>query len=358
MSFRPAAVGTIEARPTRDLAGWDAFAGQCEASFRCARRAAHGWQFEHHLIHRLHHLDLWLTTTDGRRQVGQCAVGVGRRRRVFADALQLLPEDGHRWAAAMAAVLGRLSSGTYVYGSDWNPEPPRQADLALIPGVTVTAVQPTDLAIVDLTRWATADDYLQSVSTNARRNARKAAHHWPGLAVGPPAGGRDTWTALRLRRAMYRRKGVGRSVLAMVARSAARTLCTRGYARPIHATAGRAVLATHVGIEFGRRWYYLEGASAADDHGAAWHLMLAVIGRAHADGCESFVMGSDDGSQAGSPHWEGLRRSRQQCGATYVPTSTVVFDYRNPAAPPVTPVAAGATPARPPVAAAIQAGRR
>ena len=327
--------GRIEVSPTTAAAAtWDAFAQRCGASFRCAHRATRGWQFERHVLHKLHRLDLFATVGSTRVKIGQCAVGVGRRVGLFCDALQLLPDHADRWPRAMAAVLDRLGPGRYVYGSDWSLERPRELDLAALPGVAVERVEPTAVSVIDFARWPSIDDYRRAVSTNVRRNVRRAERVYADLRVLEPvrlADVRRHLASLAIRRQMYRRKGVSRSTLAMAARSLARAGSTVPFGHAAHLTtdAGRRLLATHVGITFGPHEYYLEGAGRPHDDGASWLLLTTMIERAYArtGGRGTFVMGPDDGTRTG-PAWDGLRRSRAQCAATAVPTSTVTFAFQ------------------------------
>ena len=322
---------TVHVRPTTaTAAAWDGFAQDCHASFRCGHRGTRAWQAE--WPHRLHRLDLFAAGPDGERKVGQCAVGVGRRRRTFADGVQLLPDHAALWPPAVAAVLDHLGPGTYQYGSEWSLEPPRQDGLAGVPGVAVTGVRPTDVDVIDFARWPTLAAYRRAVSENVRRNVKRATAAHPGAVVvdGPGwIGARRYLRAVALRRAMYRRKGVRRSTAGMVARSVARGLGTGPFARSAYLVDGGTLLASYGGVDFGPLACYLEGASRPDNQGASWALLMAIIERAYdrTGGTGRFVMGSDDGTQAGTPAWEGLRRSRRQCCANPVPTSVVRFTY-------------------------------
>ena len=320
----------VRARPSRATAAeWDAFAQRCGASFRGSWRGAWAWQFEAHWWFRLRRFDL--VDAEGRK-AGQCAVGVGRRWRVFADGVQLLGDDGELWPMAMAAVLRQLGRGRYVYGSEWSVEPPRQDALLTLIGVAVNEVRPTGVDVIDFRRWPTVEQYRRGVSENVRRNSNKAARAYPDLAVVDVAGA-AAWRAYAaaavLRRDLFRRKHVARGTVGMVARSAARIASLRRYTRLTTLTAGGRLLSYHVGVNFGPLACYLEGATAADADGAAWHLLLRMIERAFAatGGQGRFVMGSDDGSQDGVAAWEGLRRSRRQCCAERVETSVVRFRY-------------------------------
>lgn len=325
---------------------WDRFAQRCGASFRCAHSAGAAWQFESHWAFRLRRLDVFQETPAGPKKVGQCAVGVGRRLRIFADGLQVPPEFKTLWPLAMEAVLRKLGPGQYQYGSEWSVEPPRDHALVRLDGVTVDTVSPTQVDVIDLSRWAGFEDYRMSASSNVRRNVRKAEKSYPALRIVDSDGmmRADQFVhSVRLRQSLFRRKGIHRSAVGMAVRSLARLLALRKYNHTAMLFDGRELLASYTGVRFGRQFSYLEGASGDDTRGASWYLLMAMIERAfqESDGNGLFVMGSDDGTQAGDPAWEGLRRSRRQACATSVPTAVVQFRYAR------VPVRESSTPAKP-----------
>ena len=317
---------------TTSAAEWDAFAQRCGASFRCSYRGAAAWQWEANGWHRLLRLELFDGPGAAGRKVGQCAVGLGRRRHAFADGLQLLPVHGDLWADGLSAVVAHVGPGDYVYGSEWSLEPPRQFTLDLLAGVTVGHVRPACLQVIDFARWDTWESYATAVSANVRRNVRRAAEDVAGLAVvdgvGPKTG-RLYLNALALRRAMFRRKGVARPIIPSAARSVGRLLSMRTHTRVSYLLRGGRLASYYVGIHYGGTFCYLEGASAADAGGAGWYLLMATIRRAYeqSGGRGRFVMGSDNDPGPGDDAWEGLRRSRRQCRAEAVPTSVVEFTY-------------------------------
>ena len=86
-------VDVVPTTATRDQ--WDEFAQECGSSFWSARRGHRMWQWKFHARYRTRLLDILLVTRGGERyKVGQCAVGIGRRFRVFSDGLQLRRGSG------------------------------------------------------------------------------------------------------------------------------------------------------------------------------------------------------------------------------------------------------------------------
>ena len=323
-------------RCTVTAAAWDDFAHAASASFRCGYHASRAWQYEHHLWFRMRRLDVLLRDAGGREtKIGQVGVGVGRSISAFGDALQLLPEHADRWEAAMSAVLRHLGDGAYVYGSDWCLAPPREQQLARVPGVTIDAIAPTAVQVIDFARWPTFDAYRMAVSSNVRRNVKKAQRSYPSLTLNVRPGWQGVahfFRGLSLRRDLFRRKGVRRSTLGMAARSAARMASLSRYTETAQLDAGDATIASYVGVNFGDVHNYLEGAGDDAGRGGSWFLLMAMIERAYVatGGRGRFVMGSDDGAQDGVAAWEGLKRSRRQCCAEPVPTSVVRLTYRAP----------------------------
>jgi len=342
-------------------AAWDAFAARCGASFRCARRALSLWQFDHHLFHRMRRLEIHVGRNGAMHKIGQCAVGIGRRRRVFADSLQLLPEYRHRWADAMRAVLQVLGPGEYHYGSQWNLEEPREEVLARLPGVSVTHVEALTIDVVDFSQWPSWDAYFRAVSSNAKRNAKRAQEQFPDMQVQVRSGmgALRSWLALhRLRSMLAERKHLRIGGLLGLARFAMRTAALGGENFTAILHCGGEPAAGFAGLDFGPNTYYLQAGSQAHNGGAAWHLMLTMLARAYKRRPQGrFVMGAQYASQ---PRDEGLAFSRRQVRVSLVPTSEIIFRYETPrltiVSPSVTPVTAREQIAQLPVAARLGLG--
>lgn len=317
---------------TSDRPAWDAFAQACDASFRCAHQAARIWQFEHHVFFRTSFLDIHLAQEEGSRKIGQCAIGIGHRKRTFADALQLLPEYRHLWQDAMRAVLSRSGPGLYTYGSEWTLDPCRGEDLARIDGVSVKDVHTLDVQAIDFSAWPTWDAYYRAISTNAKRNAQKLERSSAALHVRMDHswGVLPSFVPLQLSRyRLFKRKSVAASLPRLIGRSGLRLVATHTYSRLAKLTADDANLAFYLDIPFGRNTFFLEAAPAGNFEGASAYLLRAMINDSYArsGGRGRFVMGPDDHGQHGTPVWEGLKRSREQWRATAHPTSVSVFSY-------------------------------
>lgn len=325
---------------------WDRFAAACGASFRCARRALSLWQFDHHLLHRVKRLELFARVEGERRKIGQCALGLGRRRRVFADSLQLLPEHRGLWGEAMQAVLRHLGPGEYHYGSQWNLEAPREEALGLLPGVRVLKVEAITLDVVEFRQWPSWESYFRAISNNAKRNAKRAQEQFEQIELQTRSGAAAlrSWRSFHALKSMLaQRKKLGLSSAKSLLRFAMRTAALGGGNFTALLRCEGQPAAGFAGIDFGDNTYFLEAGSRDSNNGAAWHLLLSMLARAYARqprGC--FVMGAQYARDARD---EGLAFSRRQVRVTLMPTSEVTFLYQ-PARAEVLPLARIVTPLR------------
>ncbi len=311
---------------------WDAFAERCGASFRCASGALSLWQLDHHGWHRMHRLDLMLVRPGQFLKIGQVAVGVGRKLRVFADSIQLLPDQLHLWPQAMDAVLRHLGAGEYHYGSQWNIEAPREDALSALPGVEVRAVEGITLDVVEFRQWNDWTSYFRAISNNAKRNAKRAQDTFPDMEVQSRIGlaSLQSWFSLyKLKAKLAQRKKLDLSGLRSILRFGMRLAALRNRAFTSIVRCGGKPMAAFSGIDFGANTYFLEAGSCDGNTGTNWHLLLGMLERAFArDPRGQFVMGAQ---YASDPRDQGLAFSRRQIRVSLLPTSEVVFRYKPPA---------------------------
>lgn len=316
-----------------NAADWDRFAQRCDASFRCIHKASRIWQLERSLFIKLLRLDIVLRDAGSPVKIGQCAVGMNGGVRTFADALQLLPEYRHLWPQAMQSVLQVTGPGRYRYGSDWNMEPSRADELAGLDGVELRKVHPVDILAVDFTDWDSWDAYYRQVSTNAKRNVKKAKKSYGDIRISDRQGlaiYQDLLPLQYARFTMFRRKSVASNCLSLIMRSSVRVAATSAYSTSARMTAEGDVIARYLGIDFGQTSFFLEAASGQAASGASSYLLKAMIERAflRTQGKGAFVFGPDDHRQQGQPAWEGLVRSRLQWKAKPHPTAIICFDVK------------------------------
>jgi hypothetical protein len=307
---------------------WDALAQECGASFRCGYRASSGWQLDHHRVFRMQRYALWLQGSDHREQIGQVAIGLGPRVRVFADGLQLRPQHAHRWREAMSAVLSAAGPGIYRYGSRWSLEPRRESECASIAGVRVERVQPITMYAVDFTRWRSWECYASALSENARRNIRKAEKLGDALNIDIRRGSEMLQLGrhlLQLRRGLYARKRIPFSMTTSALRLLLRAWALRDQAFIAVSRLNGEPVCAFGGIVFGDNTFFVDSGSIQEDRGSYWHLMSRMLRDAYERAPHGrFVTGAH---YEGSPISPGLEFFRHQCRAEGSPTSEFEFSY-------------------------------
>jgi len=312
---------------------WDDFAQGCAASYECAHTYLRTYARKNRL--RLRLFEIFVQEDGPPQKIGQCAVGVGRVTSVFIGELQLLEQYSRFWTLAMTELLGHLGPGHYSYGSVQSIEKSREEELKQISAVTIESVRPLEVHAVDFSRWPTWDDYWHAISTNGRRNARHAELFIPDLSIAIHQGRRaayDIPTLLRLRAAMYRRKGLAlgawRALRAGLGGLSMILTCPQYVFTAVVSGQHRA-LGAIFGIEFGPHVYYANGGSQPDNGGAAWYLTLSILRRTYERNPRTakFIMGYVDYATHDEKISGGLLRYRRSCRVSAYPTSAVRFAY-------------------------------
>jgi Acetyltransferase (GNAT) domain len=318
-------------RLDRPSADWDEFALKCDASHRALRGWMAIWQLKYHKVFRTRCYSIFLRRGNDRVKIGQCAIGRGRHKRLFSDGIQLLPEHRTTWTECLQAMLRMSGPGRYVYGSDWSLEPPKEKDIAALPGVTVEAVERFMVEAVDFGRWKSWDDYERSVSANVRRNLKRAAHLYPDVEVETRSGLRAlllTPHLLLSKTVMQQRKLIPSNIIETAFNHILRSIFMRKYAFCAVARAKGRVLAGFGGAASGRQAYYFDGG-ASDATGAGWLLKMTLMRDFQSrQPTGRFFMGSAQREEDLSDgEWTSPFRYRQDCRVTAFPTSVVTFTY-------------------------------
>ncbi|MBL6458997.1 hypothetical protein JMJ55_27070 [Belnapia sp. T6] len=311
-------------------AEWDAFALRCEASYRCLSGWITIWQIQHQLAFRVRRFECFRNVEGAWVKIGQCALGMGWKSRIFADGLQLLPEQQGAWSACMEELLRRLGRGRYLYGSDWSVEPPREEQIGRLPGTVVTNVSRHIVEGVHFSRWDNWDSYERSVSANVRRNVKRAVSIHKSADMAKKVGlaallGSDH--LLRCKAAMYQRKAVRVPKARIVAGHVLRSLAVPDYAFCAVLREGSNTLAALGGLEIGRLAYYFDGGSAQAD-GTGWLLKMAIMKgfqARHPTG--RFLMGTSRVTSELTEGWTSAVRYRRDARVSGFPTSVVRFSY-------------------------------
>jgi hypothetical protein len=309
---------------------WDDFARQCATSYQCTYAYLRTWALKSRF--RLRLFEIFMQEDGLPKKIGQCAVGVGSVISAFLGELQLLSRYAGFWTRAMTALLGHLGPGHYSYGSTESIEKSRECDLKEISAVTIESVRPLVVHAVDFSRWPTWKDYWQAISSNSRRNVRRAELLIPDLSIAIRQGRQAALhipTLLSLRAAMYRRKRLafgswraGLSGLGLV-------LGCPQYVFTAVVSGQKRALAAIFAVEFGSHVYYRNGGSHPDNGGAAWYLTLSMLRRTYErnPSTAKFVMGYVDYATHDENVGGGLLRFRRSCRVSDYPTSIVCFSY-------------------------------
>lgn len=314
-----------------DRQTWDRNAARSGASMRSAFAHLHGLglKFLFRGVPKLFHV--YLEVDGERTQIGQYTLIFRRDARIFYDGLNLYPEYRGLWAAAMTAVLADAGPGTYEYGWQWTPEPPRDTELRTIAGVTLTQVRPILVQGVDFANWPDWDAYYRDISENIRRNARKAEKLHGDLKfslVTGLAALTKVPALVTMRGDMYRRKHLAFNPLRIFAGYVTNILACPAQAMIGVATSGGRILAIQNNVEFADFHYYLDGAAGSETDGGGWFLQLAMLRRAYERTPKGrFLLGYTD-LPVDDQTAEGLLRSRRSLRASDWPSSLLRFDWR------------------------------
>ena len=241
-----------------------------------------------------------------------------------------LGSDPSAWTDAMHAVLAHLGPGSYRYGHNWSLEPSREAELASLGGVTVGKVQPVTVHAIENANWQSDADWLAGISTNVKRNLKRARAAEVPVATRWCCGRtslRNLSASIAMRDVTLRRLGSPtRQTTALIRRGLAWLIGPEGLRVGI-ASAGTCILAALVGYEVGANFYYSIGGSVPDNNGASWTLLVEAVTdwrRKHPAG--RFVLGYLDETLEGVQR-EGLLRQRQSLRKSDFPTALIRFEY-------------------------------
>jgi hypothetical protein len=319
---RPVDLGSFD--PTE----WDSYAVRSGASMRSAHEHLRRLQLRFHWVRSITTYSIHLYPDE---MIGHFTILKGFGSNRFYDGLNLLPEHRHLWASAMAAALSEGGDGLYEYGWTWSLEPCREESLKSMDGVTVLASEQIVVQGVDFSKWSNWIAYYKSISENCRRNAKKAEKTFDDLKLIISTGRSAISVAprlLRLRDAMYRRKGLPFAPLRTLLGYLANILVSPSQSNIAYVMGGGKARAALRIVEFGPLSYYLDGAISSDSDGAGWYLMLNMLRRAYdrsPDG--KFLMGYYHENTRDLASGAGLLRSRKSLRVSDWPTSIVSFRW-------------------------------
>lgn len=264
------------------------------------------------------------------RKIGQCVVVTERGRHALGEGILLVPEHEQDRAAALEAVMKVEGPGAYEYGWTWSMLPSQAEQVARVPGVSVGKVRDIDVHAIDFSRWSDWKAYYADISTNVKRNIKRAGAARPGMAITESAGYKamsDVRALVRLRQETLARIGPEPGAARMTASYALGMLFAPEHTVVHMARDEGEPLAGLLGYEFGDKFYYWHGGSSTDNDGASWAVLVRAVERwfdRHPNG--KFIMGYIDPELPG-PGREGLLRQRQSLRKSDFKTSIVEYTY-------------------------------
>jgi Acetyltransferase (GNAT) domain len=264
-------------------------------------------------------------------KLGQGCLAKNKAATSFMAGLQLKP--GVSWRNCMAAALRTSPPGTYVYGDPWSIAPSRAPELATIPGVTIKTVTEITVHAIDLSNFSNWDCYYKDISTNIKRNIKKAESSLPDLKIATWRGHSAVLklaSLLHLRKVTLERKGIAYNPLREAVRKLSSFTLAASNLVVSMASAGGRDLAFIYGYDFGDVFYYFEGGSIEDSHGGSWKLLVESVKALYARAPKGvYVMGYLDENAPGFAR-EGLLRQRNSMRKSDFPSAIVTFDYAPP----------------------------
>jgi hypothetical protein len=304
---------------------WDVFAEACGASFHCCSAVLR----LRRLVGRVMALQFFVAHTDGRSEkIGQCGIAIVGARRIFLDSLLVKPGWSALWQDCFAAAVEKAGSGDYRYGSNWSIETDLPAKILAVPGIASMRTDDGYLDVIDFRQWPSFDAYLQSVSSNIRRDVvrierlsdRVLIEHRQGLAVLLVI-----HHLAALRRTVLPRYGKRTSAAAEYMRHVLKVLLFRRYARTTLARYHGKVHAIFYGTAFGPTLHYNSGATRRDINGFGAFLFVHVLRdwyERHPDGRVVLGLDTTKASEHASHFRRKLRADRLSAGTLEFKFST------------------------------------
>ncbi len=277
-------------------------------------------------------IPLDITLAEGGAKIGQCCLIDDGKVRRFHDGLQLAPAYRTLWPGALKAVMNLAPDVEHIYGNEVSLEPCRAADLSSMACIEVLNVRNVTVHFVDLAKFESWEAYYSAISTNVKRNVKRAEARVPSLQLIDTAGRSAFWAAkdvTDLITAVRERKKL-RTQQASWLRLAKRVLVTPEglcVTRMIEQGQCQAVAYCHT---FGPNTFYLRGGSSEESDGASWLMLVTLLKRQwERDRTGRFVLGFIDFT-LGDEGREGLLRQRNSLRKSDFDTSIIRFRRRRP----------------------------
>jgi hypothetical protein len=171
---RASSLTVRECSPWRLPRDWEAFSNRCGCS-----HAAMGGSIAVRALRSVGRggarcLEIFIEIDGSREKLAQATVFKERGRYWFLHQLAVPQEFANQWGVAMHGLLCHLGPGPYGYCWVVNDEDSRAQALQRLPGVQIEKIRPLFYQSVRFKNWKSWDDYLGRISTNAKRNYKRA----------------------------------------------------------------------------------------------------------------------------------------------------------------------------------------
>ena len=331
----PARLSVRELSPFSLPPDWEAFSARCGCTHAYVPNMIVARAIIGRVKGRMRCFEIFADQRGDQKKVAQAAIVTKFGRHTFLERLPIAPEFANLWLDCMGLLLGRLGAGDYAYGAKVSDEPDRSGEIVGLAGVGIKDCEPFFIQSVYFKNWDSWESYYRGVSTNAKRNHKRAARTIDQLNIVTrrgPASIVDFWFLFQC----YRNVAVTKNlrlplsgfVLGFFLRAA--ILGDRHFVSVVRS--GSTRLSAISGVEFGSKLSYIHGGRGDDDQrGAAWYLMIESLrefSRRHPDGV--YLFGTSDVAARDQARSDGLLRSRMACQATDVRTSIFTFRFDPP----------------------------
>jgi hypothetical protein len=324
---------SVNSLRTIDRREWDDFAARAAGGLRSASGYLRLLNL-YCLLHpkrRLKSIEIFIEDSTARATIGRATIVQRPDVQEFAHRLLLDPKYAERRRDAFELCLKHLGRGDYEYGSAWSLEQAPLDAVKAIPGVVVKSVRDIHVQLVDFADFKNWDDYYSRVSTNIKRNVKRAENTFRDLEVVEQRGHASWGAALthfRLHNRLYKQK-LGRAWLLRTLFSSGLNIICYGEDSAIFVARANGVpMATMTQVRFGDNFYYLEGGREPVQCGPAWFLQIEAIRRAfNAAPKGKFILGYVDFALHDGQTSDGLLRARKALRAKDVITQVVEFSY-------------------------------
>ena len=317
-----------------DKREWDATAIKAGSSYKMSFKYIVQKTYVSFLTSKIMIFEIFLKEENKHKlkKVGQFVIERNKSYYEFIDKLVLLPEYEYLWSDAISAALLLIGRGRYLYGWNWNLEESKIKVLEAIQNVEIISEKKIHISFIDFSRWKNWKDYYREISTNSKRNAKKAELILENISIEYYFGYNlliKIPDLMNNREKLYRNKSLPFDKIRLFFSYVSRVIIHKNNAYGIFCQSSENVYSSLSGIEFGKAFYFLDGGRSGDSSGASWLLMIKALETFYQKyPTGKFIMGYVDYDIHDEGKSSGLIRSRMSCRAEEMITSKVLFYFK------------------------------